>query len=118
MQTGPSEQSHSARSHPKAEYLGDDSGDNVAPEIKVPVSKEWAALYAGRVMIDRNAAAADVQAQKTKLNGLRGILGLPLQADDLNVDSPVWLPLMQVDDALKAGMEKYKDRYGCARPQM
>ncbi|MBN1518228.1 right-handed parallel beta-helix repeat-containing protein [Candidatus Sumerlaeota bacterium] len=102
----------------EAEYLGDESCDNVAPEIKVPVSPEWATLYAGRVIIDRNAAAADVQAQKTKLNGLRGILGLPLQADDLNVDSPVWLPLMQVDDALKAGMEKYDGRYGCAKPQV
>lgn len=100
----------------EAEYLHDDSGGNVAAKIKVPVSAAWAKLYAGRVIIDRNAAAADVKAQKTKLNALRSILGLPLRADDLNVDSPVWLPLLKVDDALKAGQAKYGGKYGCAKP--
>ena len=66
----------------EAEYLHEDSTGNVAKEIKVPVSEEWAKLYAGRVLIDRNAAEADVKAQKTKVNALRGMLGLPLQADD------------------------------------
>ena len=95
----------------------EDSSDNVAPKITVPVSKEWAKLYAGRVLIDRNAAAADVKARKTKVNALRSILGLPLQADDLNVDSPVWLPLMKVEDAIKAGTSKYEGKYGCSLPK-
>ncbi len=101
----------------EAEYLHEDSADNVDKKIKVPVSKEWATLYAGRVMIDRNAAAADVKARKTKINALRSILGLPLQADDLNVDSPVWLPLMKVQDAVNAGLEKYEGKYGCSKPK-
>ncbi|MCP4570344.1 MAG: hypothetical protein GY841_22410, partial [FCB group bacterium] len=100
----------------EAEYLHEDSEGNVAKKITVPVSKEWARLYAGRVLIDRNAAAADVKARKTKVNALRGILGLPLQADDLKVDSPVWLPLMKVDDAIKAGLKKYDGKFGCSKP--
>ena len=101
----------------EAEYLHGDSGGNVAMKIKVPVSEEWAKLYAGRVLIDRNAAAADVKAQKTKANALRSILGLPLRAGELKTDSPVWLPLMKVDDALKAGLEKYGGKYGCSKPK-
>ena len=101
----------------EAEYLHADSGGNVAAKITVPVSAEWAKLYAGRTIIDRNAAEADVKAQKTKLNALRSILGLPLQAGALEADSPVWLPLMKVDDALKAGQAKYGGKYGCAKPK-
>jgi len=100
----------------EAEYLHDDSEGNVAEKIKIPVSPEWAKLYAGRVLIDRNAAEADVKTAKTKINALRSILGLPLQADDLKKDSPIWLPLMKVDDAIKAGSSKYKGKYGCSKP--
>jgi hypothetical protein len=100
----------------EAEYLHDESSDNVAPKIKVPVSADWAKLYAARVLIDRNAAAADVKAAKTKINALRSILGLPLQAAALKTDSPIWLPMMKVDDAIKAGAAKYNGKYGCSKP--
>ena len=101
----------------EAEYLADDSGGNVATKIKIPVSADWAKLYAGRVLIDRNAAEADIKVQQTKANALRSILGLPLQADDLKLDSPVWLPLIKVDDALKAGAAKYEGKFGCSMPK-
>ena len=100
----------------EAAFLSRDSSGNSAEAIKVPVSPEWAALYAGRILIDRNAAEADIKAQKTKANVLRSILGLPLQAADLNLDSPIWLPLMTVEDALNAGMQKYNGKYGCSKP--
>ncbi len=101
----------------EAEYLHEDSTGNLSDKIKIPVSGEWARLYAGRVLIDRNAAAADVTARRTKINALRGILGLPVQAENLKVDSPVWLPIMKVDDAIRAGLKKYRDKYGCNRPR-
>ncbi|HUT35983.1 MAG TPA: hypothetical protein VNE39_21020 [Planctomycetota bacterium] len=100
----------------EAEHLHDDSAGNVAKAIKVPVPEAWAKHYAARVVIDRNAAEADVKAQKTKINALRSILGLPLRADDLKTDSPAWLPLMKVDDALQAGLAKYDGKYGCSKP--
>ena len=101
----------------EAEFLHEDSTGNVAKEIKVPVSKEWAGFYAGRILIDRNAAEADIKAQKTKANSLRGMLGIPLRAGDLKMDSPVWLPMMKVDDAIKAGLQKYHGAYGCSKPK-
>lgn len=100
----------------EADFLHSESGGNVSESIQVPVSKEWAQLYVSRVIIDRNAVEADIQAQKTKLNTLRSILGLNLQAADLDVDSPVWLPLLSLDDAIKAGHTKYLGNYGCSKP--
>ena len=100
----------------EAEFLHMDSMGNVAEDISVPISKDWARLYAGRILIDRNAVEADIKVQKTKANALRSILGLPLQADDLKLDSPVWLPLMQVNDALNTGLRQYKGKYGCSKP--
>jgi len=101
----------------EAEYLDEESTGNVATKIRVPVPEAWAKLYASRVLIDRNAAAADIKAQRTKANALRSILGLPLRADDLKADSPVWLPLMKVEDAIRAGADKYGGKYGSSMPK-
>ncbi len=100
----------------EAEHLDPSSTGNVAPKLSVPVSTEWAKLYAGRAVIDRNAAEASVKAQKTRMNEWRSVFGLPLQADDLNVDSPIWLPRMSVEDAIKVGAQKYEGKYGCSKP--
>jgi len=100
----------------EAEYLDPDSSGNIDRKITIPVNKKWAQKYAERVMIDRNAVEADIKAQKTKANALRSILGLNLQAADLSMDSPTWLPLMKVDDAVKAGLKKYHGKYGCTKP--
>ncbi|NOY74767.1 MAG: hypothetical protein GXP32_03125 [Kiritimatiellaeota bacterium] len=86
----------------EAEYLSDDSGDNKNSKITIPISKEWLTLYGSRVLIDRNAVEADIKPQKTRANMLRSILGLNQRADDIKADSPIWLPRISVDDALKA----------------
>jgi len=85
----------------EAEYLADDSGDNKNTALKIPVSKEWLALFGQRVLIDRNAVEADIKPQKTRANAIRSILGLNLRADDIKADSPIWLPRMSVNDAAK-----------------
>jgi hypothetical protein len=72
----------------------------------------------GRAVIDRNQAEVAVKAQDTRMNEWRSIFGLPLRADDLNVDSPIWLPIMSVDAAIAAGSEKFEGKYGCAKPSM
>ena len=101
----------------EGEFLHEDSTDNVCEKIKVPVSKEWATLYASRVLVDRNAAEADIKAQKTAANEIRSILGLPLRAG--TVDGPtsnVWLPQMSIEMAVKCGSQKYLSKYGCSVP--
>jgi len=102
----------------EADSLDPSSSGNIAPKLSVAVPSEWAALYAGRSVIDRNQAEVAVKAQDTRMNEWRSIFGLPLRADDLNVDSPIWLPLMKVDDAIKAGSSKFEGKYGCSKPVM
>ena len=70
------------------------------PRIDVP--ENWFALYSARNIIDRNAAEADIQAIDSWQNDVRGFFGWNLQAADLNLDSPVWLPRLQLEDAVKA----------------
>jgi len=100
----------------EAEELTDESEGNISPEIKVPVSKEWATLYASRILIDRNKAEADVKVSRGGANALRSMLGLPVQGSAIKGSgSPVWLPRIAVDDAMKAGEKAYKGKYGCAK---
>ena len=100
----------------EAEALHEDSFDNVADKITIPVSAEWAKNYGARVLIDRNAAEADIKVQQTRANDLRSILGLPLQADDLKTEeSPVWLHRLSIDDAIKAGSSAYLGKYGASK---
>ena len=102
----------------EAEYLHDDTGGNVAGDVKPPVSQEWLKLYGARILIDRNAQAADVKVQKTRANELRRILGLPVQGTDVAAPKTnVWLHQLSVDDAVKAGSAKYLGKYGSSLPK-
>ncbi len=96
--------------------LIDEAEDCVIAEVTVPVSKEWAAAYASRTVIDRNAAEADVKVLRTRANALRSILGLNLQGSSVDVDSAVWLPRLSLEEALAAGNEPYLGKYGCRKP--
>lgn len=99
-----------------AQELSRESEGNAGTLFKVPVAADWLGVYMARNIIDRNAAEADVKAEKTRINEWRSILGLPLQAADLNVDSDVWLPQLPLDQALKAGEQPYLEKYGCKKP--
>ena len=101
----------------EAEYLHDDSEGFATGKITVPVSENFKKLYGSRVLIDRNAVEADIKAEKSNANALRGILGLPLQAADIKgVEGDVWLPYLAVDEAIKAATNKYNG-YGCQKPE-
>ena len=82
----------------------------------MPVSPEWSAKYAPRQVVDRNVAEADVKVLDTKINALRSMLGLNVQGSSVGEYSNVWLPLIGLDDALKAGQQQYLDKYGCRKP--
>ncbi len=99
----------------EAENL-DEAEENVAAEFQIPVPAEWTARYAARVVIDRNAAEADVEVIDNWENSVRSILGLNLQGTNLTVDSDVWLPRLALEDALAAGSSKYAGLYGCRSP--
>lgn len=99
-----------------SDELSDDSEDNIGEDLKLPVSKEFMKLHLSRVIIDRNKKEEGMSATKSKANEARKMLGLPLQAGALKVDSDVWLPRIKVDDALKAGLANYKG-HGCSKPK-
>lgn len=89
---------------------------NTTAEIKVPVGEAFATLYAGRKEISRAAVDAKAKASNNGANALRGMLGLPLQANAVGGDAEVWLPRIAMDDAIKAGLTKYEAKYGCQKP--
>ena len=84
--------------------------------IKVPVSNAWADLYAGRKEVSRAEVDAKAKAANSGANQIRSMLGLPLQANAVNVDVDVWLPRMQLADALAVGKQAYEGKYGCHKP--
>ncbi|MCB1051186.1 MAG: right-handed parallel beta-helix repeat-containing protein [Acidobacteria bacterium] len=87
----------------EANVLDPASSGNISKSFKVPVSPAWAKDYADRVLVDRNAMEADIKAQESRVNDLRSMLGLPLQAGTVDgPESPVWLNCLSVEDALKA----------------
>ena len=101
----------------EAEYLHEDTGNNVKAEIKIPVSADWAKHYGSRVIVDRNAVEADIKAQQSVANEIRSILGLPLQAGTVDgPTSPVWLHRLSIDDAINAGAKQYDGNKGCTMP--
>lgn len=92
------------------------STGNLTAEIKVPVGEAFAKLYAGRKEISRAAVDAKAKAANNGANALRGMLGLPLQANAVADDAEVWLPRLGIDDAVRAGTAKYEGKYGCQKP--
>ncbi len=100
----------------EAEWLGDKTAGNGNPKIDVKVSQAFKQKYAGRTLIDRNAAEADIKAEKTNANALRSILGLNTQAKGIDADSAIWLPMIELKDALQAGV-KYKG-IGASKPAL
>lgn len=92
------------------------STGNVSAEIKVPVGEAFAKLYAGRKEISRAAVDAKAKASNNGANALRGMLGLPLQANAVADDAEVWLPRLSIDDALSAGSARFEGKYGCQKP--
>lgn len=101
----------------EAEFIHEDSEENVAEKIQVPVAKEWSTHYGSRVLIDRNAVEADVKVQKSRANEIRAMLGLPLLGENLDVpQSPAWLNRLTIEDAVKAGTSPYSGK-GCSLPK-
>lgn len=99
-----------------SEELSEDSEGNVGDGIQVNVPETWASLYMSRVLINRNAKEAGVSAVDAKMNDLRKMLGLPQQADDMTLDSDVWLPRLTVESAIQGGNAPYNEKYGCKKP--
>lgn len=97
-----------------AEYIKRAEG-NVSEPVKLPLNPKWAKLYASRKEISRAKVDASATVSNSAANQVRSILGLNLQGNSVNLDADIWLPQMQVEDAVKLGLKNYNGR-GCSRP--
>ena len=96
----------------KAQYLYRDSEGNVNEKISLPVNANWAKAYGSRALLNPTA-----KMQPTVISNIREMLALPLQTGTIEApSSPVWLPRLSVDNAVKIGAKKYKGKYGCSMP--
>lgn len=83
----------------EADFIREARGNRGDP-IRFDVDAQWGNAYASRNVIDRNAAEAEVQVVDAWYNDVRSFFGWNLIGTDLNVDSPIWLPRLSLDDAL------------------
>jgi hypothetical protein len=107
----------------KVEYLLDESvhldqnsEGNKSVLIEVNVAERWAEIYASRVEVTREEVDASVHASNSGANQLRGMLGLNLQAGGTSMDAEIFLPRIEIDEALPAGALPW-DGKGCHKPQ-
>lgn len=96
--------------------LMDEASDNVGDFVEFGFSEEFAATYMARAMIDRNAAEEDVQAVDSWSNDVRSIFGLNLEGTSISIDSDVWLPRMELDDAMNVLGRYMDDSFGVYTP--
>ncbi len=100
----------------EAEFLEDDTEENIGDKISIPVPSEWSVMYAKRKAISRASIAGSVKANNSGINDVRSMLGLPLEAGDIKDDTNIWLHRIDMDGAMEAGMKPYKEKYGCKKP--
>ncbi len=98
----------------ESELIWEASG-NIGETIPFEIDEQWGIYYVSRNVIDRNAAEEEVQATEAWYNDVRAFFGWNTLADDLNVDSPVWLPRMQLDDVWNIAL-MYDGQYGVFTP--
>ncbi len=97
-----------------ADFLKDGKG-NVSKPVTLPLNKDWAALFAARKDISRAEVDASSTVSNSAENQVRGILGLNKMGSSVSLDASIWLHQMQVNDAVKIGLNQY-DGKGCQKP--
>lgn len=101
----------------EAELLSYDSEGNESLNIVLPVSQEWAELYAARVLVDRAAVEQNIKPAAGWQNDLRGMLGLNLQAGNIGeVGGAIWLPQLPLDDAIAVAVGGPYEGRGAGTP--
>lgn len=92
-----------------------EASDLVGTAPQFNVSEQWGTYYVSRNVIDRNEAEEDVQAVDSWSNDVRAFFGWNTIGTDLDVDSPVWLPRMSLEDAMNAAL-MFDGEYGVFTP--
>ena len=100
----------------ESDFMSYESTGNITKAIQVPVSSEWAKVYASRKEISRAQVDAQAKAHNNDANALRSMLGLNLRANSVSLDAEIWLHRMSIEDALQIGTHQYEGKYGASNP--
>jgi len=100
----------------ESDFMSYESTGNITKAIQVPVSNEWAQVYASRKEITRAQVDAQAKAHNNDANALRSMLGLNLRGNSVSLDAEIWLHRMSIEDALKVGIQQYEGKYGASNP--
>ena len=92
------------------------SDGNTAELINIPVGKRWSVIYGSKVELTRESVDASVHASNSGANQLRSMLGLNVQASGTNLDAEIFLPKIEVEEALPAGSLPWAGK-GSQKPQ-
>lgn len=99
-----------------AEFIDPETSGNYSKVVKLPIDDAWAKLYFGRTKVTREQVDASVTVSNSGANQLRSMLGLNVRGNDLSLDADIWLHRMDLQDAIKLGLQEI-DGKGCANPK-
>lgn len=100
----------------EAERIDPSSAGNKTALLKIAVGERWAKIYGERKELSREDVDASVSAANSGANQLRGMLGLNLQGNSTPMDAEIFLPRLELEEAVPAGLANWGG-IGCATPR-
>ncbi|NRD18948.1 hypothetical protein HNV08_02725 [Winogradskyella eckloniae] len=100
----------------EAERIDASSTGNSTALLQISVAERWAKIYGNRKELSREAVDASVSAANSGANQLRGMLGLNLQGNTTTMDAEIFLPRLQIEEAIPVGLKNWNG-IGCATPR-
>lgn len=100
-----------------AELLHQDTSDNVSVNtVKVNVGSRYASIYSAVIPVSRAQVDGQSKVKNTYGNAWRSILGLNLRGSTVKLDANIWLPKLEISEAIAAGQAQLAGKYGCKKP--
>ncbi len=100
----------------EAERIDPSSAGNNTALLQISVGERWAKKYGERKELSREEIDASVSAANSGANQLRGMLGINLQGNSSSMDAEIFLPRLELDEAIPVGLSNWNG-IGCATPR-
>lgn len=100
----------------EAMLIEPNSVGNEAQLLQLPMASRWANIYANRAELSREEVDAAVSVEQSPANQIRRMFGLNLQGSTVEMDAEIFLPLLQLEEALPLGQQNWNGK-GCLAPR-
>lgn len=100
----------------ESERIDPSSEGNNTALLQIAVGERWAKIYGERKELSREEVDASVSASNSGANQLRGMLGLNLQGNSSSMDAEIFLPRLEIEEAIPVGLSNWNG-IGCATPR-